>query len=661
MIIVIAVAMVLTAYNNSYAYLYYGSTNTVDDNQLAGSFENYDIASWNNVLYNLAINPDYVIEGSYGFYTIENYFDYGVYIGDTWLYQTGNIEEQVGTGANPSSMQGDYALTITYKYDRNQNYMNVDVSGTSFQTAECITMETAHESWQDLYVEAYFEDEDISDLNESIQIIYTMTEEALMEYSYSDYYRSAEIQRTLYNTAYVDYIWIAYWFVVIGALLLPLMWRKKSDYETYEFWRVCKLPLEIVALIYVVGHFLLLTINMDELVTGRVPFSVHIVLFTLFYSLVFWAVTNVRAILTMGMTYFTERCLLVKFWGNIKVFVKEQYQKLIEFDLRDKTNKQILRIVIMNFIIVAILTVLWGLGTFVSLIYSIGLFLFLKKHYIRIQDDFQEVLDETSQIAAGYLDINLEKPVGSFTPIQEELRGIQTGFKKAVEEEVKSVNMKTELISNVSHDLKTPLTAIITYVDLLKNETDEEKRKKYIEVLEMKSNRLKRLIEDLFEVSKASSKNVTMNYANVDVVEILKQVSYEYEENFIDSHLEIRWNLPEEKQILSLDGEKTYRVFENLLLNITKYALPHTRVYIEVHIKEEWIHIIFRNISAEELNLSIDNLTNRFVRGDESRNTEGSGLGLAIAKSFVELQGGKLLLSAEADLFKAEVMFHQKV
>ena len=212
-----------------------------------------------------------------------------------------------------------------------------------------------------------------------------------------------------------------------------------------------------------------------------------------------------------------------------------------------------------------------------------------------------------------------------------------------------------EAVVNISHDLRTPLTAIITYTDLLKNETHEEKRKEYIEVLEKKSLRLKVLIEDLFEISKAASKNVVMHYMKVDIVDLLKQVGLENDGKIRDAHLDFRWKLPEEKVVMSLDSQKTYRIFENLIVNITKYAMPHTRVYVEMTDLGNSVHISMKNISASELNFDVDEITDRFVRGDSSRNTEGSGLGLAIAKSFVELQHGTLKISTEADLFKADI------
>lgn len=218
--------------------------------------------------------------------------------------------------------------------------------------------------------------------------------------------------------------------------------------------------------------------------------------------------------------------------------------------------------------------------------------------------------------------------------------------------------MKTELISNVSHDLKTPLTAIITYVNLLKqDDIPEETRKNYVNTLDMKSQRLKVLIEDLFEVSKAQSGNIQMNYMDVDVVNLMKQLRLEMEDKIADSDLVFRWNLPEEKVVLSLDGQRTYRVFENLLTNSLKYALSGSRVFIDVVNGEDAVEIVFKNTSAMEMPIDASQLTERFVRGEASRTSEGSGLGLAIVKNFVELQGGSFKIEIDGDLFKAIIVW----
>jgi K+-sensing histidine kinase KdpD len=262
------------------------------------------------------------------------------------------------------------------------------------------------------------------------------------------------------------------------------------------------------------------------------------------------------------------------------------------------------------------------------------------------------------RIAEGDLDTVITEDIGVFEPFKEQLTQIRTGFKKAVEDEVKSQRMKTELITNVSHDLKTPLTAITTYVELLKKEDiTEEERKSYIETLEKKSLRLKVLIEDLFEVSKASTNNITLNLMDVDVVNLMKQVSVEHTDKFEQLGLKLRWNVPEEKIILKLDNQKTYRIFENLFVNIQKYAMPDSRVYIDVERTKNQVAITMRNMSAVELHVKGEELTERFVRGDASRNTEGSGLGLAIAKSFTEAQKGSLNISVDGDLFKVVILW----
>ena len=212
-----------------------------------------------------------------------------------------------------------------------------------------------------------------------------------------------------------------------------------------------------------------------------------------------------------------------------------------------------------------------------------------------------------------------------------------------------------DLIANVSHDLKTPLTAIITYVNLLKIEQDPERQKEYIDVLDRKSLRLKALIEDLFEISKASSKSVNLNIANIDIVNLFKQVKLEMEEKITEANLDFRLDIPEDKVIVALDGQKTYRIFENLIGNAAKYAMPHTRVYVKIAAEDGDAVFQMKNVSANELTFNPEEITERFVRGDSSRNTEGSGLGLAIVKSFVEIQKGKFWIETEADLFKAEI------
>jgi len=264
----------------------------------------------------------------------------------------------------------------------------------------------------------------------------------------------------------------------------------------------------------------------------------------------------------------------------------------------------------------------------------------------------------SSELAKGNFDVTLPEDMGILSSFAKNLNNIKKGFKVAVEQEVKSQNTKAELITNVSHDLKTPLTSIITYVDLLKKEDlDPVTRKEYIDILDKKSKRLQVLIEDLFEASKASTGDIELNMEELDVVALLRQTLGEMEEKISESTLQIRTKLPEHKVICNLDGARTFRVFENVLSNILKYSLPNSRVYIDAVEDEKTVSLIFKNISAYEMNFHPSEITERLVRGDKSRNTEGSGLGLAIAKSLVELQHGTLNIDIDGDLFKLTITF----
>jgi len=238
-----------------------------------------------------------------------------------------------------------------------------------------------------------------------------------------------------------------------------------------------------------------------------------------------------------------------------------------------------------------------------------------------------------------------------------ELNSSAEGMERAVEEKMKSERFKTELITNVSHDIKTPITSIVNYVDLMKKETVEnETVKGYLEVLDRQSLRLKKLAEDLVESSKAASGVLPVTLAPCDLRVLLEQALAEYQENFSGKNLEICFSAPENAGFIMADGKHLWRIVDNLLGNVVKYALSGTRVYVNLEYGEE-VQVVFRNISEKALALSGEELSERFVRGDASRNTEGSGLGLAIARSLTELQNGKMKISVDGDLFKVTLSF----
>lgn len=345
-------------------------------------------------------------------------------------------------------------------------------------------------------------------------------------------------------------------------------------------------------------------------------------------------------------------CSRVRNW--CKERIRRYYQTLVNLDITRDSRRQIIKLLIINGIVVLLLCTMWVAGLFGVIVYSLLLYFVIKRYISDLQKKYSILLRATNEIANGNLDVRITEHLGVFEPFKPQIYRIEEGFQKAVAEEVKSQRMKTELITNVSHDLKTPLTAIITYVNLLKEENvTEEQRTQYLQILEQKSLRLKALIEDLFEVSKANSRNVTLNLVDVDIVNLLRQVEFEQEDRLAERNLAVRLRLPEEKVMVRLDSQKAYRIYENLFGNIIKYAMEGTRIYVDLEQSEGEVTVRLKNITEQEITVSGEELTERFVRGDTSRNTEGSGLGLAIVRSFTELMGGRFSVTVDGDLFTA--------
>lgn len=272
----------------------------------------------------------------------------------------------------------------------------------------------------------------------------------------------------------------------------------------------------------------------------------------------------------------------------------------------------------------------------------------------------QELYKCAKEMAEGNLDrkADTSKMFWVFRAHGEHLNRISDGMAKAVETRMKSEHLKTELITNVSHDIKTPLTSIINYVDLLqKGDMDEKTRQEYIEVLSRQSARLKKLIEDLVEASKASTGNIQINWAEIDANMLLEQAIGEYGDKLDKAGLKVVFTGSDTPAVVIADGQHLWRVFDNLLANISKYAMPGTRIYASVIRGDGEVRMEFKNISRDPLNVSSDELMERFVRGDSSRNTEGSGLGLSIANSLCTLMNARFTISIDGDLFKAAIIF----
>ena len=606
----------------------------------------YSLATGNRLLYSevtgtMDASEQMELMSASAFSLFKKYMDYQIFDKEGNPLLEGNDDQ------TNEALQSDnsYVLKIEYKYGTSGTMSNVTVSGTKLSPEEAYDVEKDLSYYcMDADLEDQIDDEEQTD---GISIVYGMTDANYDEF----------ISVNQEEDEYVDYNYSMFWssaaLFFLGALLAALLLPCIPKVGRYE-GKLFRMPFELAVILGISA----LGIGYDA-----------------FAGLVYWSFENYHpsgnimwnTISMLGINWGIWFCLLgvlqekghllKKAWKDIREFIHHQYEAILQMDLRDKGNKGILRIVILNFLLLLVVKLFsYSIGLIPLIVYSIILFFVMKKVLNGIKKKYQLLLKSTNQLAEGQLDLPIEGDVGIFRPIQDELKKIQSGFKKAVDEEVKNERMKTELVTNVSHDLRTPLTAIITYIDLLKNEKDEEKRKEYTEALERKSLRLKALIEDLFEMSKAASKTIQMNYMKVDLVGLIRQAELENEEKIREAHLEFRWKLPEDKVVLWLDSEKTYRIFENLIVNITKYAMPHTRVYIEMNERPDDVQIFMKNVSAGELNFNTEEITDRFVRGDSSRNTEGSGLGLAIAKSFAQLQHGNLKITTEADLFKAEII-----
>lgn len=459
-----------------------------------------------------------------------------------------------------------------------------------------------------------------------------------------------------------EYEDIIIWFF-IAAMALGAIWPGLGKEKIWMRSRLFQSYLEVyvIAACFALGfgyQFINILIDISEYQLGSkypstLTFYINAAIYAVYFFIPWFFGIALRVIPEMGIrNYFFEKVLLVKFGPVIWKRLHGVQTEVEHFDITKNANKLIIKVALLNGLLGFIL---FNLGNPLTafILSGIIVYLVLRIYVSKLQSKYAILLEAVNQMADGNIDVTIEQDMGVFEPFKPELLKISAGFRKALTEEVKSERMKTELITNVSHDLKTPLTAIITYINLLKNENNtKEQQREYLDTLERKSLRLKALIEDLFEVSKATSKSVKLDLMQVNLVSLMKQASLETAEAMQKNDIDVRTQYPEDKVILTLDSAKTYRIYENLLNNVAKYAMPHTRVYISVSQTPVEVVTEIKNITAQEINMKPEELMERFVRGDLSRNTEGSGLGLAIAKSFTELQGGKMEILLDGDLFK---------
>lgn len=448
--------------------------------------------------------------------------------------------------------------------------------------------------------------------------------------------------------------------IIIGSIeliyLIYSLGYVKNKEEIYLSW-LDKIPLEILFF----GYCLLFFVEAALLVMCLSVISVDVNLCVMLIMLVgYFSVLSAL----YGAGTLLKRIKAHTFFKNSITYriLKWLIQKYKNVKNIISSNKNLGGKIALYFIGIVTVSILIGLifkefGILLDIVFWIWCYYKIMKEV----DKFKQIHDATEKIYKGDTNIKLDESL--YTGVLKELaiyiNDIAGGFSNAIKESLKSERLKTELITNVSHDIKTPLTSIINYVDLLKQENiQNEKAKEYIEVLDNKSQRLKKLIEDLVEASKASSGNIKINKEVLNVKELLNQVTGEFEDKFNSRGLNIISKLPEKTVYIKADSRYLYRVLENTYSNVAKYAEENTRVYVDCILEEENIVAIYvKNISKDELNISADELMQRFVRGDKSRNTEGSGLGLSIAKSLTELQDGTFNIYLDGDLFKVAIKF----
>ncbi|MDK7355074.1 HAMP domain-containing sensor histidine kinase [Peptoniphilus harei] len=447
---------------------------------------------------------------------------------------------------------------------------------------------------------------------------------------------------------------------VLSAILGLFMNMEKVD-ESQELKKVFKFPIEVVLVLFFIFSMVGLMISSG----GQVYTNLYIFYVLYLAGLMIVSLTvNYFVILLKSIFNKNTENYLVKNSLIYRIFTGA----ISEFSNINEENKNInnakikFTIVYYGICFVLFIAFLFFASMFHSSLEGIifPMILFGIFVYVIILKNINEVARisrESSEIVKGNYKKKMEKTGGLYDGLVDNFNNIGSNLDLAIEDAVKSERLKTELITNVSHDLKTPLTSILNYSDLLsKEDNSQEEAREYAKIINEKSNKLKVLIEDLFEVSKASSNNIELDRQELDFNSLVAQSIGEWEDKIKENNIEIISNLPEEKVMLNLDGQKFSRVLDNLFSNISKYALENSRVYVDLR-DEGGVKLTIKNISKYPLNISAEELMERFTRGEKSRTTSGSGLGLSIASSFVRAHGASFDIDIDGDLFKVTIEF----
>lgn len=561
----------------------------------------------------------------------------------------------------------DFYFQQTFKYDQNGN---LDSEGSLNKAYfQNLNFDMVFESYAIMNNSDMLEHIKIN-IPKNVEISYTIPENV------SDYNNiSGYIMNDLTDVyfGYAIFMIIVYSIIIaIFMLFYPIrIVEGVNPFMTIKKWKaeinICIFCLAISLAImatagltgYTLSNALILLFNNFYITNSQIIITIgNFVAWFITLLLISMAIFEVKYMFASGFIRFLKEDTLI---GACLRFVKRKLDKIAEIDLSNPLEKNIMKYVLINTVIIIILISFFAFGYILAIIYAFVSFFWLKDKIEKIQADYVKLLNATKELGKGHFDEEINEDIGIFNGLKDEFNNIKLGFKKAVEEETISQSMKTELITNVSHDLKTPLTCIKNYIVLLQNENiTEQQRRDYLESLNQYSNRLTTLIEDLFEISKVNSGNIQLNLINLNIVALLEQALAECNEILNSKNLIMITKFSNHEIMLYLDGDKTYRIFENLLMNISKYSMSNSRVYIDITEVENQVIIEFKNISEEQMNFTSKEIAERFVRGDKSRHENGSGLGLAIAKSFTEIQNGQFKIDIDGDLFKVIITFNRQ-
>lgn len=470
-----------------------------------------------------------------------------------------------------------------------------------------------------------------------------------------------DIERDVFRDQVFVQIGVSVLIAAILSLLLGIFMSMEKVDGSESLRKVFKLPIELVIILFIV--FVFSSAGISSM--NQIYSNLYIFYFLYLIGLVIVSLTvNYLVILLKSIFNKNTENYLLKNSLIYRIFTGA----ISEFSNIDEENKNI-KVAKIKFTLVyfGICFVLFIVFLFFASLYSsalegivIPMILFgIFIYYILMKNinEVSRISRESSEIVKGNYKKNIEKKGGLYDGIVDNFNNIGENLDLAIEDAVKSERLKTELITNVSHDLKTPLTSIINYSDLLsKDDNTEDEVKEYSKIINEKSNKLKVLIEDLFEVSKATSNNIELDRQELDFNSLVQQSIGEWEDKIKENNIEIISNLPEEKVMLNIDGQKFSRVLDNLFSNISKYALENSRVYVDLS-EEDGVKLTIKNISKYPLNISAEELMERFTRGEKSRTTSGSGLGLSIASSFVRAHGASFDIEIDGDLFKVRIEF----